>query len=563
MTLDTNDPRLTAYALGELEGEAKREVEEAVAASPELRAEVETLRGLGRRLEIDLKDADADLGLDPARRDAVRRGASPSAPAGRRLALGWRAAAAALLIAGLGVFLYRSSTSPEAVDGLEREMAHVEATKARGGRTRPEDRRDAGIKASADLGEEEAGMPLGQPVDVFRLEPEPVVEEETTDVWDGFAETREGGRDPTELPAPPPLSGPTTPAAPPPLAAETATAVPGARPGLSIGAEGGDDQVPYALPPAHDTEGYDRIQDNPFVRTADQDTSTFSIDVDTASYANVRRFLTQQGRLPPRGAVRIEEMVNYFPYDYAPPAADAEHPFATHLALATCPWEPKHRLARIALKGKEIAPDERPALNLVFLLDVSGSMNHPNKLELVKQAMALLVPQLGAQDRVSIAVYAGAAGLVLPTTPGDRHHEILAALDRLSAGGSTNGGAGIGLAYKTAREAFIEGGANRVILCTDGDFNVGVSDRDSLTRLVESWAKSGVFLSVLGFGMGNYKDGSMEELSNRGQRQLRLRRQPAGGAEGPRRARARDPRDDRQGREDPGRLQPRRWRASA
>ena len=260
-------------------------------------------------------------------------------------------------------------------------------------------------------------------------------------------------------------------------------------------------------------EAYDRIRDNPFQLVRQDPLSTFSIDVDTASYANVRRFLTHS-QLPPPDAVRIEELVNYFAYDYEAPKG--ERPFSVSVDLAQCPWAREHRLARVALKGREPDLANRPPSNLVFLLDVSGSMNQPNKLPLVKTAMKMLVEQLGENDRVAIAVYAGASGLVLPSTSCDRKADVLAALDRLQAGGSTNGGAGIQLAYRTAVENFIKGGTNRVILATDGDFNVGVSDRGQLTRLIEEKAKSGVFLTVLGFGQGNIQDAMLEEISGKG-----------------------------------------------
>ena len=220
-----------------------------------------------------------------------------------------------------------------------------------------------------------------------------------------------------------------------------------------------------------ETEAYDRIEDNKFQRTEDNDVSTFSIDVDTASYANMRRFL-REGKLPPKDAVRIEELINYFDYAYAPPAANAKHPFAAHVETAVCPWNRAHRLTRVALKGK--AMDERPPTNLVFLLDVSGSMNSRQKLPLLLQSMNLLVDNLGDDDRVAIVVYAGASGLVLEST--NEKEQIRDALGRLRAGGSTNGGAGIQLAYGVATRNFIKGGVNRVLLCTDGDFNVGVSD---------------------------------------------------------------------------------------
>ena len=265
----------------------------------------------------------------------------------------------------------------------------------------------------------------------------------------------------------------------------------------------------------HNTESYDHLTDNPFLLTGERPLSTFSIDVDTASYANVRRFLNH-GQSPPPGAVRIEEMVNYFTYDYAPPKTDAKAPFAVHVAVASCPWKPEHRLVRIGLKGREIKPGKRPATNLVFLLDVSGSMNAPDKLTLLKQAMRLLVEQLGENDSVAIAVYAGSEGLALESTQCDKKEKILATLEGLRSGGSTAGGKGIVLAYQVAVKNFIKGGVNRVILCTDGDFNVGVTNNSELVRLIQEKASSGVFLSVLGFGRGNLKDSRMEKLADEG-----------------------------------------------
>ena len=261
------------------------------------------------------------------------------------------------------------------------------------------------------------------------------------------------------------------------------------------------------------TEEYDRIVDNPFVAVSEDPLATFSADVDTASYANVRRFLNQR-TLPPRDAVRIEEMVNYFSYDYAPPAEN--RPVRVHAEVAAAPWKPEHRLVRIGVQGQEIDLDDRAPTNLVFLIDVSGSMSDRNKLPLLRDGMKLLVEQLEENDRVAIVVYAGASGLVLPSTTGDRTRTILRALDRLAAGGSTNGGAGIRLAYDTAVENFIEGGVNRVILATDGDFNVGVTNNGDLTRLIEEKAGSGIFLSVLGFGTGNYNDAGLESLADQG-----------------------------------------------
>ncbi len=265
--------------------------------------------------------------------------------------------------------------------------------------------------------------------------------------------------------------------------------------------------------PWHNTESYQPIHENDFLMASQDPLSTFSIDVDTASYAIVRRFL-KEGRLPPADAVRIEEMINYFPYH--DPAPAGEEPFSVNVEIAGCPWAPDHRLARIGLRGREIARDRQAGTNLVFLLDVSGSMEEPSKLPLLKSALSLLVDQVDESDEVSIVVYAGSSGLVLPPTRGDHRSEIKEALGRLEAGGSTNGGDGLQLAYKIAGERHIKGGVNRVILATDGDFNVGITNRGELPRFVEEQARGGVALSVLGFGMGNYKDDMLEMLADHG-----------------------------------------------
>ncbi|MFO1062581.1 MAG: von Willebrand factor type A domain-containing protein [Pirellulales bacterium] len=259
---------------------------------------------------------------------------------------------------------------------------------------------------------------------------------------------------------------------------------------------------------------YAGVIENEFLQVSNEPLSTFSIDVDTASYSKARQFLMQYHTLPPASAVRVEEFVNYFDYEYDGPKDDA--PFGAALAVTDCPWNNGHKLVRIALQATKIDMEKRPAANVVFLLDVSGSMDEPNKLPLVKEAMRMLTYQLKENDRVAMVVYAGAAGCVLESTRGDKQSEILAAIERLSAGGSTNGGQGIELAYRMARENFIPGGVNRVVLCTDGDFNVGVTGTDELVRMVEENAKSKVFLTVMGFGMGNTNDAMLEQISDRG-----------------------------------------------
>lgn len=260
-------------------------------------------------------------------------------------------------------------------------------------------------------------------------------------------------------------------------------------------------------------EEYNPIKENGFNLVTKAPLSTFSIDVDAASYSIMRRYINQ-GSLPTPDAIRTEELINYFTYDYGLP--EGKSPIKISLEAGSCPWNEKHRLVHIGLKAKEIAVDKLLASNLVFLIDVSGSMEGPNRLNLVKSSLMLLVNNLRDKDRVAIVVYAGSAGEVLPSTSGKNKQKIREALDQLSAGGSTAGGEGIQLAYKIAKKNFIKGGNNRIILCTDGDFNVGVSSMDGLEKLIETERKSGVYLTVLGYGMGNYKDNRMQVLAEKG-----------------------------------------------
>ncbi len=260
-------------------------------------------------------------------------------------------------------------------------------------------------------------------------------------------------------------------------------------------------------------EDYDRIVENPFLSALHEPRSTFSTSVDTASYSNLRRFLNE-GQLPPPDAVRIADMLNYFDYDYPKPRGD--NPVGILLELGPCPWQPKHHLLRIALKARTIDPENMPARNFVFLLDTSGSMSGPNRLPLVQKSLNLLVEQLTSRDRVSIVTYSGNAGLTLEATRGDQKNRITQAIDSLTSGGSTNGAGGIVAAYEQAQAAFIPNGLNRVILATDGDFNVGASSNAELVRLIEEKRKSGIFLTVLGYGMGNLKDSTLEQLAHHG-----------------------------------------------
>jgi Ca-activated chloride channel homolog len=289
-----------------------------------------------------------------------------------------------------------------------------------------------------------------------------------------------------------------------------------AAPAPANGAVGQVAVEPFArhAPTSQDTEKYGHLEENPIKLTSEHPVSTFSVDVDTGSYANVRRFLNE-GRLPPHDAVRVEELINYFPYAYTRPTDDTRA-FAVHTEMAPTPWNAGTRLLRVGIKGREIAREALPPANLVFLIDVSGSMDQPNKLPLLKEAFAMLTEELRPQDKVSIVVYAGASGLVLEPTPGSAKQKIAKAIQRLSPGGSTHGAAGIELAYQVAQKGFVPGGINRVLLATDGDFNVGVTNFEALKSLIEQKRRGGVSLSTLGFGTGNYNDHLMEQLADAG-----------------------------------------------
>ncbi|HEX5139103.1 MAG TPA: von Willebrand factor type A domain-containing protein [Planctomycetota bacterium] len=560
--MDRNDPRLTAYALGEMDAQERAEFEKALENDPAARAEVDAIRAIGGKLAAELANAPAPT-LTEAQRASVAKAAMK-----RRVPLAiLLMPVAACLIAAVALIWDRSARPVGAPDALEaRRMSGARAE---------QERRQGPFDDSF----------IGSPANPANSPPGTIPEPGATGFRGPNGSVVPGARVPADSlgrraapPSPQPESpateieeavgAPTTPAGPDAGGGAPASPAPAADPGdptspqlptLGLGARGtkkapaagragGDagglvvkesfeeakppeakfkeDLRRRALPsekrseerPAEreeaDREGYDRIRENPFVRVAEEDSSTFSIDVDTASYANVRRFLLNENRLPPPDAVRIEEMINYFSYAYAPPEAGSPDPFRIHVEVAQCPWDTSHRLARVAIKGKVIDQKERPPSNLVFLVDVSGSMDQPDKLPLVQASLRLLAENLGERDRVAIVVYAGAAGLVLPST-GDKR-AVIDAIERLRAGGSTAGAAGIQLAYETATANFLKGGVNRVILCTDGDFNVGISDNGALTRFIEEKAKTGVFLSVLGFGTGNYQDAKMQQLADKG-----------------------------------------------
>ncbi len=565
MNIKLDKEKLTAYVLGELDQQERAEVEQALADDEGARDQVDQIRAAAE-ITRELFAGAPELTLNDNQRETIAsQAAAAEEDEGAEVVslhpeptrrFGWpllRVAAVFLMVIGTGAVLfypmYEHGREPDPMMAEKREPILMKRflgsrkydTKSAPGRTSSSPQK--GERREAEAGSRQ-DMDAGSPAD----------NEQHSVVEDNFAEeliTREEQKDKKQAPvraggkqAQPMdqatrnrlqalgyLSDESAVSAPRSTGAGTAVAGRAAPPaqgrdygrtsvlekeeffGYEVEGDDATNNPNLNHWPGHNTEAYDRIEDNPFRVVTDNPLSTFSIDVDTAAYSNMRRFISQ-GQLPPPDSVRIEELVNYFNYDYETPRGDT--PFSANVAVAGCPWNSDHRLARVGLKGWEMEPGRRPASNLVFLLDVSGSMSSENKLPLLKDAMSLLVAQLGRKDSVAIAVYAGASGLVLPSTSGDNQRAILGALDRLQAGGSTNGGAGIELAYDLATRNFIKGGVNRVILATDGDFNVGTTNRGDLTRMIEEKAKSGVFLTVLGFGMGNLKDATMENLADKG-----------------------------------------------
>jgi Ca-activated chloride channel family protein len=523
MSIDPKDPRLTAYALGELENEDERiEIEKALEESEELTQTVTQIRQTAALMSEELQK-EPFPGLAPKHRQRIERElrgpvGSFSSSLGKWVFGGALAAAACLIFAiiltpnllqskaDMGTLAELRRPQVEGVSSLPERLAEeadpntdfgnrryqaTTAPETAGASVRNEDSEVvAQMEVPASASKLQQTEPKSQPT------PGPPAAGMVGGIAAGEArEFAQVGRSRADTPAPAERGAGSYL-----YEAEAPAVVADARPRDISG-------------PDFNTEAYDRIEDNQFLEVLQNPLSTFSIDVDTASYANVRRFL-QGGTLPPKDAVRIEEMLNYFSYNY--PVPSGEGPFSASVEVAQAPWRLEHRLVRIGLKGQVVETEKRPSSNLVFLLDVSGSMQPANKLPLLKEAMRLLVDRLSEKDRVAMVVYAGASGLVLPSTSSDQKGKILAALDHLEAGGSTNGGSGIRLAYQTAVSHFISGGINRVILATDGDFNVGTTNQGDLTRLIEENAKSGVFLTVLGFGMGNYKDSTLEKLADQG-----------------------------------------------
>ncbi len=521
MKLSKDDPRITAYALGEIENDKERaEIEQAVAESEELQQAVREIREMGKLLAGSLAAEPApELSeFDKARME--QRKPETETPSLMGKLLNWPALSALTAAAAVALLVFVLVPPYGARDNGVPDIEQLPTSQmVPAGKPAPPEEREPQIsQLEMELPVDELKRVEGRESNEYIVNLGPREERADRDKVQTAPTLAQ-----TEAPAPPPVSMPMpAPETRGQVMSDMAAAAPEAEAVYSLQAFAvtGPEKAGYIRQrtEAWNTESYDTIEETGFRSPLVAPLSTFSIDVDTASYANVRRFLNE-GHLPPADAVRIEELINYFKYTDTPPAKALDEggdPFAVHLAQTDAPWNADHRLLRIALKGYEMPWEERPASNLVFLLDVSGSMNQANKLPLVKDAMDLLVRRLDSRDRVAIVVYAGASGLVLPSTTANNHETIAHAIDNLAAGGSTNAGAGIQLAYKVAREHFIKGGNNRVILCTDGDFNVGLTNRGELAGIAGKEAEDGVSLTILGFGMGNYKDDMLEELSNKG-----------------------------------------------
>jgi len=490
------DPELTAYALGELEGTERTAVEERRRTDPAAREVVESIRATARQIESALA-AEALPATAPAVRPKRRR---PWARMLRFPELYYGAATLAAACVAVLVVMRQ----PEAQQGVEWAAKKVEPRREQTVAPVP-----VPTEFHMHLNEADDAANAAPPAFASQLPPPPTVSAGVDKLAKDVQRVR--------------IDAPASAAASLKEEAKMKAATFGQVMAARKVSATTELERAYAIQRARQlslggeremsTEAYAYQAESGFLDARQNPLSTFSIDVDTASYANVRRFLNM-GRRPPVDAVRIEELVNYFPYHY--PAPTDGSPFAVALEVASAPWASGHRLVRIGVKGREVAMAERPAANLVFLLDVSGSMSAPNKLPLVKESLRILVHRLRADDRVAIVTYAGNSGLALASTPVRKAAEILRAVDELNPGGSTNGAMGIQLAYDVAKANFVPGGLNRVILCTDGDFNVGTTSEGELTRLIEEKAKSGVFLTVLGFGMGNYKDSTLERLADKG-----------------------------------------------
>jgi Ca-activated chloride channel homolog len=484
MKVNLDDPNLTAFALGELSANDHAKMAEAVAASPEAQSIVTETQQVARLLRAEYE---ADRQQPPARSQTIVRMEEQRSS--------WSRYQWGSLAAALAIFAVLAAVAITTIQRESRTLSKRIADNPKPAGPQKESLPEATVEA------------VPEPSVEMEVAQEPTTPQATT-----APSTTDEFREEKQRPALDAAAGKygglaLNPSAPAPMPMKRAYNY------VSGGGETTEAEPPSRYRQDFNTATYDKVEENPFLPAASNPLSTFSIDVDTASYSNVRRFINS-GSLPPKDAVRVEEMINYFSYDYREPEGDK--PFSIDLDSTACPWDPSHRLLRIGLKGREVANEKRPASNLVFLLDVSGSMMPAERLPLVKQAMRLLVDKLTEKDRVAIVIYAGGSGLALNSTSGNEKEKILRALEELQAGGSTNGAEGIELAYKVAADNFIKGGVNRVILATDGDFNVGVTNQGDLIRLIEAKAKTGVFLSVLGVGTDNLKDSTMQKLADKG-----------------------------------------------
>ncbi len=539
-----DDTRLTAYILGELTGEERADVERLIARDAAVRREVQRLRALALDLRRQLRhEAVAAPGLSADQRATIATAAAPRrALRWPRLAAAGAGLAAAGLVLGLTLAPRGADTgavplaapaqpSRDAISGMPvSPTAAPSIVLARVAPAAPESPRQQVDGVLTDLvepiarGEIEANIVESGDEDAVKGREEAVATSAEGMTGPGAAQGAFTAIDPRRGAR---ASGGRLRALAPPAAQGGMFGYRGGTPATAAVASGrhgvpptdlrlplvaGED--PGALPPVGPGgETYNRRADNPFLGVAQEPLSTFSLDVDAASYSNLRRFLAEN-TLPPRDAVRIEELINYFPYHYQPPEDGA--PFAIRAEVVPCPWAPQHQLACIGLKAREFSAVARPPANLVFLVDVSGSMAPANRLPLIKTGLSLLANALDARDRVALVTYADGSRIVLPPTPGSDRRAILQAIDGLAAAGGTNGGEGIRSAYALAAQGRIAAGSNRVILCTDGDFNVGVTSREELVALIQEQARSRVFLSVMGVGEGNFKDATMELLADRG-----------------------------------------------
>ena len=501
------DPRITAYATGELEGREREAFEVELAASDNLHREVESMSELAKQLAA-AKPTDRFTAGERARllaKCAAARKSRTVARTSLKVVLWTTVGAAACLIVFAGfvgiagmnsspwgsTLAYSMAAGPSAEELPRATAAHAAAAQTSSELSKP----TAQASQSVPAQDAPAALAMPDPSELVALR----------------AQTEKIAMPQAAPPAPRPamerqalvlrsrVVAPQDEEAQMKLTARHSSVA--------------ELEQAVSAPSEFNTEAYAAVRENEFVTAKDNPLSTFSIDVDTASYSNVRRFLDEEIR-PPAGAIRTEELLNYFRYNYPQPTRD--DPFSVNLEVSRAPWNPERELVRIGLRGRELPAEERGPANLVFLIDVSGSMDEPNKLPLLQRSLSALVENLYDEDRVAILTYAGSSGLVLAPTEGAKKREILEAITNLRAGGSTHGSEGIRLAYETAREHFRKDGNNRVILCTDGDFNVGVTNESELQKLIEKERESGVFLSVLGFGTGNLNDSTMEVLANKG-----------------------------------------------